>query len=109
MLLRPLRRSNEAVLFRVPACNHDRALRRPATLERRAKTARHLELRGRPRVGIDSPVRPRVAVIAEDDQLLWLTAPFDSRDDVVDRLQAFIHLNVHRHGRGAWADVIREW
>ena len=108
MLLRPLGRADQPVFLGVPAGDQDRALRRPAALERRAEAARHLEHRRRARIGIDGAMRPRVAMIAEHDQLLRLDAALDPRDDVVDRLEAFVHLHVHRDGRRARPDVIRK-
>ena len=108
MFFGPLGGADEAVLFGVPACQDDGALRRPAALDRRTERTRHFELRRRSGVRIDRAMRPGVAMVAENHQLVGLDAALDGRDDVVDRLEAFVHLHVHRDARGARTDVIRK-
>ena len=55
VLLRPLRRSDEAVLLGVPAGNQDRPLRRPAALQRGAKPRATSSIAAVPEFGSTAP------------------------------------------------------
>ena len=105
VMLDPLGRSEQALLFTVPGGIDDRPLRSPALLYELPERTSFLELRGHPACRILCAVHPGVVVVAADDPLVGVGRSRQARDDVVDALETPIEgqLQVHARRTGSCA------
>ena len=108
VLLRPLRRSQQAPLFAVPQRQNDRSRRAPPGLQQLPQTARRFHQRRCAADRIVGAAHPRIVMIAEDDPLIGPRRPRNAGDDVVERSILPLEAQVHVDLRGTGADVIRE-
>ena len=77
MLLGPFGRADQALLFGVPAANHDSTLGLPALLEERAKAVNGFQHGGGAAVGVDRSVGPGVAMVAHHHPIVRILGAFD--------------------------------
>ena len=98
VLLAPFGRRRERELLGVPAGKDDGALRPDAAAGQRAERADEIGHRRRSARRVHAAVLPRIAVIAEDDELFGLLAALERADDGLDRPHPVVrgHLQPHR-------------
>ncbi len=114
VLLGPFGGADEAFFFGVPTGDDDGAMGLPALLEEVAEAVDGLEHGGGAAGGIDGAVDPGVAMVAGDDEVIFLrgVGAGDASDDVPDGAEGVVLLESHVDGdsaaAGGAADVIGE-
>ena len=101
VLLAPFGGRGERELLGVPVREHDRPLRTRPLLRERAERSRQLHQRRRAARRIDAAVDPRVAVVADDDELIGRRGAGDAAGDRPDRPHLVVHLHAHADERPA--------
>src|SRR5262249_24737810 len=99
----------QSFLFRVPTGEDNGSVRLPALLQQFADSVYRFEHRRRAAVGIDSAIDPGVAMIPEDDQLVWIFVSRNSADDIPNRPIVIILLEMHFDTHRSRSNVIGEW
>src|SRR5215813_14201680 len=101
-------RSEESRLLAVPARVDERAARPPAALEQRADRLGFGEHRYMTRERIPGTENPTIAMVAAHHPFLRSLGAWNSRDDIVEWLQAPVGCDHEMHTRGTCPHVIRD-
>ncbi len=99
MFLRPLRRTDQALFFRIPAAKVEGAARLPSLRQQTADAVDGFQHGRSPTGGIDSPIDPGVTMIPGDHPLIRKFAAGDFANHVPHRALRVVHLEAHVHFR----------